>query len=167
MRSLSSIQSQLKALGASGFVLRRGEVKCLPKILHYDESIKAFIYGSHVSGFGLMVATDKRLIFLNKMLIDLTVDDVPYGVLQGVEYGTGLRYGSVKVFMPAKNFEFTYVKKAYVLPFVNYVQQRIMEFQDRRAPIVEESSQTIGDMYRREKPIMSQFKQSLNPETKN
>lgn len=75
----------------------RSEIKELPHILSEGEVIRHAIYAKRESGGnGLLLATDSRLLFVDKgMLYGLTVQDFPYEKVSSVRYNTGLVMGKV------------------------------------------------------------------------
>ncbi len=82
----------------------RSEIKELPHILGEGEVIRHAVYAKRESGGnGLLLATDSRLLFVDKgMLYGLTVQEFPYGAISSVRYNTGLVMG--KVFLVAEGY---------------------------------------------------------------
>jgi hypothetical protein len=50
----------------------------LPSILWKDEHIERLVQGSYGGGTGLLVSTNKRLVFVDKGMTKLKVEDFPY-----------------------------------------------------------------------------------------
>lgn len=127
MKSGEYAYKQLLKAGAPTWVLAKPEVRHLPSILDPGETIEAFVYGTHTSGFGFLLSTNKRLLFIDKKFVGLQVDDIPYERLAGVEYDSGIRYGKVTVFTRAKDFSFRWVKKDFIPPFVRTIEGHMHE----------------------------------------
>lgn len=127
MRQGEYVYKQLLKVGAPTWVLAKPEVRHLPSILEHTETIEAFLYGTHTTGFGFLIATSDRLLFIDKKFIGLQVDDIPYERLAGVEYDTGMLYGKVTIFSRAKDFPFRWVKKDFIQPFVRVVEKHMHE----------------------------------------
>src|SRR5438046_494754 len=71
---LDEILAQIEHLpGGKGFLGRR-EVKALPTILWEDERVENIIRGFYGTGSGILVATNKRLVFVDKGLARLRVE---------------------------------------------------------------------------------------------
>ena len=76
----------------------KNEVKELPQILQQDETVLNIIAGVYKNGFGLLIVTQKRLIFIDKGLIyGLVVEDFPLKKITSIQYETGLLTGKIKI----------------------------------------------------------------------
>lgn len=124
MRKWDNISKELLMLGAKKRILASGEAKALPSVLHKDENIVGFVYGVFEKGSqALMVSTNQRLLFISKTPGNLVIDDVPYDMLASIEHVTGVLWGKVSIFSRSRTYNFTYVSKAYVEPFVTVLEQ--------------------------------------------
>lgn len=124
MRSLAHIKKELQILGANRRALNSSETRALIKILHKNETIIGFLYGIFEAGSpAIMVATKTRLLYVNKTPGNLVVDDIPHDMLASVEYNTGVFWGKVTVFSRSRVYNFTFVPKATVEPFVEVVEE--------------------------------------------
>lgn len=74
----------LKQNGCKPTFVKR-ELKEIPKILWTDEVLKAIASGKFYKGNGLLVTTNKRLIFIYKSLFDSRVESIPYGKINMIE----------------------------------------------------------------------------------
>ena len=77
MPSLDEINEQMEQAGIEKSVFSRKEVRELPAILWENERIERAIQGSYNNRIGLLVATDRRLIFVDKGIMSLKVEDFP------------------------------------------------------------------------------------------
>ena len=72
-------------------VVGKSEIKELPNIIRDDETIKDIVSGFYASHSGILVATDKRLIFVCKGLMwGLTVEDFPFDKISSIQYELGM-----------------------------------------------------------------------------
>ncbi|HOB43694.1 MAG: hypothetical protein BWY45_02970 [Euryarchaeota archaeon ADurb.Bin294] len=125
MATQEEINEQIKQIGAGGFLYRK-EVKALPSILWEDENLEKLVQGFYHGGTGILVATDKRLIFIDKGLIyGLRVEDFPYDKLTSIQYKTGLILGEITIFASGNNAKIENIQKGEVKPFAEYVRARI------------------------------------------
>lgn len=125
MATQEEINAQITKIGAGGF-LHRKEVKELPQILWEDEHLEKLVQGWYNNGTGILVATDKRLIFIDKGLIyGLRVEDFPYDKLTSIQYKTGLMFGEITIFASGNNAMIQNIQKGEVKPFSEYVRARI------------------------------------------
>ena len=87
--------------------MHSGEQEMLYDILDEDEDIKALVGGSYRAEQdtvrtskhrGVAVATDKRVIFLDKGVFGSTdVSEMPYRSIEGLTHSTGMMFGGVQV----------------------------------------------------------------------
>lgn len=100
MPSLESIKADLSALdSASQFVARR-EINELPNILWDGEHKRAALQGLYGGGQELLLATDRRLIFVDKKMIGnrVKVEDFPYDKVSSIQYQTKMLTAVVTIF---------------------------------------------------------------------
>jgi hypothetical protein len=131
MPTLEEIQQQIAAIeGGSRFVPRK-EVKELPNVLGPGERVEQLTPGFYNGGLGLLVATNRRLIFIDKgMLYGLRVEDFHYERINSIQYKTGLLLGEITIFASGNRAEISQVEKSMVRQFGDYVRARL----DRPAP---------------------------------
>src|SRR4051812_25141567 len=99
MATIEEIKSQIKGLGGLDTYLGRREIKELPKILWHDEKVENIVQGFYNNGNGILVATNKRLVFVDKgLLFGLKVEDFPYDKISSIQYETGLLMGKLTIF---------------------------------------------------------------------
>lgn len=125
--AVHEVKSQLRALGATKYQLEKPEVLELVKISLEQETIKAFVFGWYESGYGMLVATTKRAIFIDKMFYGLKIEDIPYPMVGAVEYDFGWFFGKLKLFTRVGDFTFRWAKKSDVLTFARYIESKIIE----------------------------------------
>ena len=93
------VKDQIGKLTGGARLLGRKEIKELPNILWGDETLTDIVQGVYDDGQGILVATNKRLIFINKgMIYGLKVEDFPYDKMSSIQYETKLMFGSVTIF---------------------------------------------------------------------
>lgn len=86
------IQRVLKSLGADRFDLVLPETHALPGIIHLDEHIIGIVYGKYKlqsspqAGRGALVATDSRVLLVDKKPLFEKIDELTYQVISGVTY---------------------------------------------------------------------------------
>ena len=102
------------------------EMKELPKILWEDEKVEKVIQGFHEKGSGILAATNKRLIFVDKGYTGrLRVRDFPYDKVTSIQYNTGFVMGGITIYSSGNKSEITNISKAVVGSFAEYVRARI------------------------------------------
>ncbi len=139
MVHISVIQSQLTKLGIHLSRWFNPEVKELEQILMDNEKIIAAAPGRYFSGLALLVATDQRLLLIDKRAFYLTVEDTRYDMISEINFSSRLYDVTVHIFTLNKQHNFTTVRyKKQLRDLTNYVQQRVWEVrqyqQDSNAP---------------------------------
>lgn len=124
-------------------IANRGEYKMLPDVLQAGEDPKCIITGRYNNRNGMLVATDRRLVFLDKQMFGaMETETILYGALSAVEWSTGVMMGSVTLHAHGKANKVTNVEKAFVRYFANYVETKLMDG-DTEA-VLEEARQQIS-----------------------
>ena len=130
VRSAEEIQKQIKSLNIDGVgrLLGRMEIKELPNILWEYELIEDLVQGRYQNKNGLLVATSKRLIFIDKGFFGkLTVEEFPFDKISSIQYQAGLLLGTITIFASGNKAEIENVDKKRVKAFGNYLRTRISD----------------------------------------
>src|SRR6478672_8751933 len=98
MPTYEEIQAQVAHMDGYSKWLGKKEFKALPDILWEDEQLEKAVQGWYESGTGLLVATNKRLIFIDKGMVKLRVEDFPYDKMTSIQYETGWVQGEITIF---------------------------------------------------------------------
>ncbi|CAN5431103.1 hypothetical protein BH10PAT3_BH10PAT3_0630 [soil metagenome] len=104
------IIEELKAVGVTHHGLAKSESRELPLILHDDEHVGGVIYGQIGGGISAMlIATDHRVIFLDKQPLFTTIDELTYDVVSGVKSSSAGPFTSVVLHTRITDYSFRYV----------------------------------------------------------
>ena len=97
---LQEIRDQMGSLDGIAHLLGRREINDLPNILSDDEHIRSALQGRYEGGQGLLVATDRRLVFVDKKLIGnrVKVEDFPYDSISSIKYELEMLMATVTIF---------------------------------------------------------------------
>lgn len=125
-----NVKQTLRALGASTYVLSRPEVGKIASLLHTGEKIEAFIYGVHSAGWGMMIASDRKLIFVDKIFFDLKVDELPYSMISAVDHNFGRYFGKVTVHTRSKDYSFRRIRCKCAERFVDFIEEKMLQTQE-------------------------------------
>lgn len=127
---LEEIKSEIQSLGldnGSNYFNRR-EINDLPNILAPDERILSLVTGTYNKGIGILVATNKRLVFIDKGIIyGLKVEDFPLEKISSIQYGTGLLLGHVQIHTSGNVALIENVEKTAARKFAEDVRRNISE----------------------------------------
>ena len=126
MATLEQVKTQIQKIdGLSKFVGRR-EIKELPNILWENENVENLIQGTYNNGNGILVATNIRLIFIDKGLVfGLKVEDFPYDKISSIQYSTGIMLGKLTIFASGNKAIIDNVDKKRVRVFGDYLRNKI------------------------------------------
>lgn len=126
MPTLEEIKKQIQHLDGVSRLFGRKEIKELPNILWEDEIVEKMVQGYYGCGQGILVATNKRLLFVDKGLIyGLRVEDFPHGKITSIQYKTGLVFGTITIFTSGNKADIEQIDKKQARDFAEYVRARI------------------------------------------
>lgn len=102
------------------------EIKELPKILWEDELPEQVVTGYYNDKPGLLVATDRRIIFLDKgFLGQLKVEDFWYDKISSMESTRGIVWGSITIYSSGNKAVIDKVPKKEIDGFVSAQRNKI------------------------------------------
>lgn len=123
------IKQELKQAGVSRIGLHLMESRFLPHIIHGNEHIGGAVYGHHDQGTVMVVATDQRLIFLDKKPLFIDEDQISYDVVAGVDYSEAGFGATVTVHTRVKDFKIKALNQRAAHRFVRYLEQKCHHLQ--------------------------------------
>jgi Bacterial PH domain/Short C-terminal domain len=103
----------------------RRELKKLDEYLWPDETVSRMATGTYAQKNGLLVLTDRRLIFLYHGWTGRRNEDFPLDTLTSVSSSSGLALGSVTVFSGGAKAEIKNVNKADAKALVDEMRNRL------------------------------------------
>jgi hypothetical protein len=127
MVSLDYVEDQLKRVGCNYHFWCRPEIKELRNILVPGEVIAQAVIGRYENGFALLVATNHRLLLVDKKPMFLTLEDLRFDMISEIDYSAQVFEGTVKIMTPNRKLVFTGWNHARLRNILNYTQQRVTE----------------------------------------
>ena len=127
MPSFEEVQKALENNADGVNFLGKIELKELPNILWEDELPEKVVQGFYKNGNGILVCTNSRLIFINKGLMSLKVEDFPLKNISSIQYETGILMGKITIFASGNRADIGNIEKAYVRNFAEYVRAKISD----------------------------------------
>lgn len=121
----------MKRLGASKLELLSSEANYLHKVIHHEEQIGGVTFGHHESGYCMLVATNRRVVFLDKKPFFANVDDITYGVVSGVSFGHAGFGSTLTLHTRIKDIKLMTMNDNSAKIFVDYVELRCLEHEKR------------------------------------
>lgn len=119
--------AELRELGMRRWALWRPDVRYLPSLVHENEHIKAVTYGKGAEGEAMLVATDRRVININKKPMYEKADELTYDIIGGVSYGDVGIQATVILHSRIGDFKLRTFNLRLAQGFRNYIQQRCLE----------------------------------------
>ncbi len=124
---IDRIKNELKKVGITQYGLSKMESQSLPTIIHEDEHIGGVVYGKSKVGSVMLVATDRRLIYLDRKPFFNTMDELTYDVVSGVKVNHVGVFSSVVLHTKVADFSLRFVNKKCVNIFAKYIESRRLE----------------------------------------
>lgn len=128
MRTLESIQAEIKALGEVDLFGTAKEVSHLPEVLHDDENIKYLTSGLMNGTTWLIVCTQKRIVMLDYgMFFGIKQSEMNLESINSISYQTGLLFGAIEIWHGGARMLIENCEKRTIKPFVEAVQSAMKE----------------------------------------
>lgn len=127
MVSQADVQAQLTRLGITIKFWGRAEIKELPHILVPGEHIHHLLNGRYEGGFAMLVATDLRLLLIDKKPFYLTLEDIRYDMVAEVDYNHRILDSTIIIRTFNKTLSFTSIRTARLRSLTSFTQLRVME----------------------------------------
>ena len=122
-----AINAALRRINGFDKWLSRKEIKELPSILWEDEVPEMLITGMYNSGTGILVATDRRLVFVDKGMFSLKIEDFAYDRITSIESSTGMMFGGITIYASGNKEEIKQVPKEITRPFSDWLRAKLSE----------------------------------------
>lgn len=129
----AQIDADLRDMGAVAYDMWLPETHILPLIIHPDERIKGIVYGRYREGEegfvgrGALVATDRRVILVDKKPSFVRCDEVGYGVVNGITYGRVGLMGTVVLHTRIGNVSLRTFNQDCAHSFVEAIEANIFD----------------------------------------
>jgi hypothetical protein len=120
------IITELKKVGVTRYGLIKAEVSELPNVIADDEAINACIYGQYGGGSAMMVATDRRVIFLDKKPLHLLLEEMTFDKVLDIGADWQPLFSKVTVNARSGKYVFKYVNSKCAHIFVHYLEAAVL-----------------------------------------
>lgn len=129
------VRKELIAANITPYGLRKAEARYLPKIIHKDEHIGGVVYGRNESGSAMLIATDRRIIYLDCKPLFTSNEEVTYDVVSGFVINTQGIINAITLHTKVKDFRLRFVNHRCAVHFQHYVESRHLEDSRTGAPV--------------------------------
>lgn len=123
MVSQKSVAAQLKRIGFNQHAWGRAEVRELPNIILPDEEIFECVNGIYEGGFALLVATDVRVLLIDKKPLNyLTVEDLRFDMINEIDYNHRALGAYVEISTGNRELKFRSYNQPRLRKLISHVQ---------------------------------------------
>lgn len=127
MVSLQTVEAQLERVGMKNRFFGRPEIKELCNILAPGEVVQHAVMGHYEGGLALMVATNWRVLLVDKKLWFLSLEDIRYDMISQVDFYARLLDSTVSLVTISKTLTFTSWRQGRLRELVKYIQSMVMQ----------------------------------------
>lgn len=144
MVSQKSITAQLKKIGFSQHAWGRAEVRELPNIILPDEEIFECVNGTYEGGFALLVATDVRVLLIDKKPFNyLTVEDLRFDMINEIDYNHRVFGAYVDISTGNRALKFRSYNQPRLRKLINHVQHCMAQSKKKQGQHQEDQNQHL------------------------
>ncbi len=118
------IREELLEAGIGNINASRAEARYLKDIIYDDERIGGAIYGISDGGWCMLVATEKRVIYLDKKPFFVTKDILTYDIVSGVQSNSSGPFSAVTLQTRGGEYALRFVGKKSADKFAKYIESR-------------------------------------------
>ena len=155
-----AIEDALRKIDGINKLLGRREIKELPAILWENELPEMITTGLYSGGNGLLVATNQRLIFINKGLMSFKMEDFDYDKITTIEVKTGMLLGGLTIYASGNKEEIKNVPKELTRPFADFLRAKLTAAKAEQADSVDSPNLIADELAKladlRDKGILSE-----------
>lgn len=138
------VRKELLAAGVTPYGMSKSEAKALPGYIRENEHILGVIYGQFESTSAMMVATDRRLLFIDIRPLHNIIEDVSYDLFGDILIDERLVFSRVVVRTRPREYLITMVNKACARNFLNAVERMAISGNGRNKRLRGQSSITVA-----------------------
>lgn len=147
MIDMKKVEKQLKSIKFDGSVWNRAEARELPNILHEKETIFECANGYYENGFALLVATDMRVLLIDKKPLNfLTVEDLRFDMINEIDYSHRLMGATITISTGSKTLKFKSYNQPRLRKLINHVQHRMADIKAEAEEKTENQQQHLEEI---------------------
>jgi len=124
---LRHVKEELRQRGAAAYDLWLPETNYLPHLLHPDEHIMGSVYGKYKDGRGVLIATDQRILFIDKKPLFMHVDELSFMIIGGVTFSQAAFMGYVTLHTRLGDYKLRTFNFKNAANFVDYIETKCLQ----------------------------------------
>lgn len=119
------IKRELTKAGMTAYGQLKMSSRHLPTVIKKDEHIEGVVYGWRGGGLAMLVATDERVIYIERRPFFTSIDDLSYDVIAGIRIMNAGIFPSANLHSRMGDYVLTYVNPTCANRFAKYIESRI------------------------------------------
>jgi hypothetical protein len=163
------VAGELRKAGMGAYGASKFASHYLPTIIHPEEHIKGVVYGRYKQGFGLfklsagmLIATDRRVIFLDHKPGYTSTDEISYDVVSGIKKASNGLFSTLTLHTRIAEYKIRFVNARGVDKFIRYIESHCLEYPEYAGQIPSNqkptSQQSVNQQFAPEKPAKAVLK---------
>jgi hypothetical protein len=126
MVHISVIEARMAQLGIKISRWYAAEIRELQHVLEDHEKIVALVPGRYFGGSALLVATDHRVLLIDKRTFYLTLEDIRYDMISEIDFSARMLDATLHIFTVNKQHRFTTSRyRRHLRTLTVFVQQQL------------------------------------------
>lgn len=121
------IYKELCDAGIGTWAMRSLEAHYVPSFIHEDEHIGAAVSGFSEGSYVMLIATDRRIIYLDRKPIFTNIDELAYDIVVGVKCNDLGLFAGVELHTRLKDYSVGWVREKAAHTFVHFIETRRLE----------------------------------------
>jgi hypothetical protein len=121
------INQELLAAGATRTALYKPQLRKLHQTIHPDEHIAAVVYPNLGSGTAVLVATDRRILYIDRKPFSYVFDEFTYDIVSGVSFKQQGPLFTLLLHTPINHFVVHTTNRVAVQGFITCMEIRKIE----------------------------------------
>lgn len=138
MVTVQEVEKQLIRVGCHYTLWGSTEVAELSGILMDGEQIVQAVNGYYEGGFGLLVATNLRVLIIDKKPFTMNVEDLRYEMITEVTYGARFVTATMHISLPTRTVYFTSWSMERLHKAMRHVQQHVTDARNGGSPLADD-----------------------------
>ena len=120
---VARIRQELIEAGVTPYGMSKSEAKSLYDYLGDNEHVVAVVYGQVEGSSAMMVASDRRLVFLDIRALHIVEDEASYYSFGDISVDEGVAFSKVEIRTKPRNYSFRMVNKRCARRFLNAMER--------------------------------------------
>lgn len=128
------VRQELSEVGVTSFGMLKFASRHLARVLYEDEHVRGAVYGRYASGSGwltwtegMLVATDRRILFIDRKPGYEALDELSYDIVSGVQKSYAWPFSAITLHTRIGDYSIRFANQKCIDAFIHYVGVRRLE----------------------------------------